>query len=76
MTAEGRGPGAGPGAGSPAAPAALVSIATFLTMLATMLLLDRHTDLADLWRILLGVGAGVVVSVTLGALHASLRRRA
>lgn len=62
------------GPGSPAAPAALVSVAGFLAMLATMLLLDRHTDVADVWRILLAVAVGGVVSASLGTLHAALRR--
>ncbi len=46
-----------------------------LATVATLMLTSRHTELADVWRMLLAAGVGGVTATALATLQAALRRR-
>jgi len=56
-------------------PGFLVTLGGVLATVATLMLTSRHTELADVWRMLLAAGVGGVTATALATLQAALRRR-
>ena len=56
-------------------PGFLVTLGSVLATVVTLMLTARHTELADVWRMLLAAGVGGVTATALATLQAALRRR-
>lgn len=52
-----------------------MTLGGMLATVATLMLTSRHTELADVWRMLLAAGVGGVTATALATLQAALRRR-